>query len=364
MFSGALGLALSWTRIEILRFLALSSALQVTVDFGAELLSGIVPWGPDYKFSGMLGYNREAYVCIVLTFSALCLARQGRSDRWFYSVLASCGFVFLLLTRSRGGQLAFFTALVLYLLVTLGVRQRVFAVFGIATLALVLIMSGVAPTLLSVLDRGGEGSENFNGRGPLWEELMVYARRRPLTGYGYENFWTASMISDVSGDQGWQMSDAHSGYLESLLQLGWPGAALHALTLITCMGVGIRLFRRTGAYVYFLSAALCLIYLVGGLLEGLMIIKASEISFDFALLLCVTAVQPQYAAREDPASQRPVDAESFHGMRDRKGNGLPINRQPHQAGTQRCEADRNQSPSSCKLMFPGKYPNRQQLHQR
>jgi O-antigen ligase len=305
-FVSAFGLTLSWTRVEILKFLALSSALQVTVDFAAELLSGITPWRSAYQFSGMLGYNREAYVCSVLILSALCALRLKQPGRWIYQLLAIYGFIFLLLTRSRGGQLAFAAGLVLYFLVCLNLRQRFAAVLGIGTLALVVLISGIAPTLLLGLNRGGEGSENFNGRGPLWEELMTYANRHPFSGYGYENFWTIATIDNISADQGWAMSDSHSGYIESLLQLGWPGAILHTLTLLASVAVGIRLFRQTGDYAFFLAATLCLIYIVGGLLEGLMIIKASATSFDLALLLCVLAVRVQCSSESSATTRMSV----------------------------------------------------------
>ena len=303
MFLGAMGLALSWKRAEILKFMAWSSAIQITLGFVAELLYGyFTPWQSDYRFSGTLPGNREGYVCLVLTLSTLCLAHLNQRGRWFYLVLSGYGLVSLLLTRSRGGLLAFGSALVLYFLITLKIRERFLITLGIGTLALIVIISGVAPTLMSTLNRGGEGSDDFDGRGPLWEELLTYVDRRPLIGYGYENFWTIARIDDISSDQRWAITGAHSGYIESLLEIGWIGATLHMLTLLVCMGAGIRLFKRTGDYAYFLGAALCLIYLVGGLLEGILIIKASEISFYFAVSLCVMTVQTEQGPEDGAIS--------------------------------------------------------------
>lgn len=297
LFLGAFGVALSWTRLELLKFIALSAAIQVAVGFAADILFGyFTPWQSDYRFGGTLQPNSQAYVCLILMFSALCFSRASQRSRLFYLLLSACGLMGLMLTRSRSGLLALVTALILYVLIILNLRRKVFTALGIGVLALVVIISGAAPTLLSVLNRGGEGSEDFSGRGPLWSDLMTYASRHPVLGYGYENFWTISRIDDISSDQGWPLSGAHSGYIESLLQVGWIGAALHTLALLVCMGTGITLFKRTGNYVYFLSAALCLIYLVGGLLEGILIIKASEISYYSALLLCVMAVRTEQSA--------------------------------------------------------------------
>ena len=91
--------------------------------------------------------------------------------------------------------------------------------------------------------------------------------QRPLTGFGYEDFWTIARIDDISGDQGWPLSGAHSGYIESLLELGWIGATLHTLTLLVCLAGGIWHFKRRGDYVFLLGAVVCLAYLVGALFE-------------------------------------------------------------------------------------------------
>lgn len=307
IFIGAFGVVVSWTRAEVLKFMALSAFIQITLGFGAELSYGyFTPWQSTYRFSGTLPGNRQGYVCLVLILSTLCLIRMKERGRWFYQFLSVYGFVTLLLTRSRGDLLALASALVLYLLLTLKRQQRVLAAIGIGSLALMILISGFGPPLVSFLNRGGEGSEDFDGRAPLWDNLMTYAARRPFLGYGYENFWTIDRIDDISKDQGWAISGAHSAYIESLLEIGWIGASLHALVLLVCMGAAIRLFKRTGDYAYCLSAAFCLIYLVGGLLEGILITKASEISYYFAVLLCLMALQKEQRLRrtQHPGQRR------------------------------------------------------------
>jgi O-antigen ligase len=192
--------------------------------------------------------------------------------------------------------------------VTLTLRQQILVAIGIGVLALIVVMSGTAPTLLTGLNRGGEGSDNINGRGPLWDELFTYIDKRPVLGYGYAGFWTIRRIDDLSSDQGWPMTGAHSGYVETLLAFGWTGAILHTLTLLICMAAGIRLFRRTGDYTSFLVAAFCLTYLIGGLTEGITIFYPCAISFYFTLLLCVLAVERE---RPNLEGTRPNAKESL-----------------------------------------------------
>ncbi len=305
IFLGAFGVVLSWTRTEIVKFIALSSAIQIAVGIAAELLYGyFTPYRADYRFGGILPGNSEGYVCLICALSSLCMTRLKTSNRRNYWIVAAFSLAFLLLTRSRGGLAAFMLAAILYLLVTLDLKHRILAALTIATVVLLLVISGVVPTLVNVLDRGGEGTENVNGRQPLWEDLMTYVQRRPLTGFGYEGFWTVERIDDVSEDQGWPIDQAHSGYVEGLLELGWIGAILHTLTLVIGMTEGVRQFRRANEYAYFLGASLCLVYLAGGLVEALFIVKASQSSYYFAMLLCVLAVEPELSRANEPLERQ------------------------------------------------------------
>ncbi len=303
LFLGAFGVALSWTKKQILDFMVYSSAIQITVGVVAELMFGyFTPWSSDYRFAGTLPWNSQGYVCLVLALSGLCRSRLEAKGLGWFPFLAAYGFVFLLLTRSRGGLVAFTIALVLYLMLTLNARQKLATFLAVGTIALMIITSGSGPAWLDFLNRGGEGSENFTGRAPLWDELMTYVHKRPLTGYGYEGFWTIDTIDDISGDQFWAIDNAHSSYVEGLLELGWIGMILHTVALLVGGVEGIKVFRRTNDYTSFLGASFCFVYLAGGVLEALFIVKPSQSSFYFAILLCVMAVQPQELIAQSSAA--------------------------------------------------------------
>jgi O-antigen ligase len=307
MFLAASGVALSWTTTQILKFMALSSALQVAVGIAAEVLYGMfTPFSGDYRFGGTLTGNSQGYLCLICTLSAMCSARLKQPDRRLYQVIAAFGFIFLLLTRSRGGLLAFGLALVFYFYVTLTPTRKAMMILSVGSVVLLLIISGTGPKLIDFLDRGGEGAGNFTGREPLWEDLMTYVHQHPLAGYGYEGFWTVQRIDDISEDQGWSMAGAHSGYVEGLLELGWIGAILHTLALLVCMVAGVKLFRRTNDYVYVLGSSLCLVYLVGGFVEAILIVKASESSFIFAVLLCLLTARREDSARLPSSGRQSV----------------------------------------------------------
>lgn len=294
MFLGGFGLALSWTSIEILKFIALSSAINLSVGVFDEVTGGyFAPLSGVYRFTGTLTPNEEGYLCMVLVVASACVARmlsKGRSASLFYRCLACYGLVFMLLTRSRGALTALAVACFLYFFVVLDIRRKVLTTLLLGTTGLVLMGTGVLPVILDTLNRGGEGSQSFTGRTPLWAELMGYVQDRPWLGYGYESFWTAATIDDIFKHQHWATNSAHSEYIESMLTIGIIGMVLHTGALLIGVIEGTRLFRSTQNLACYLAASLCAIYLVGGYLEALLFVKPSIVTFYLVLLLCVLIV--------------------------------------------------------------------------
>ena len=292
MLLGGAGLALSWKRREMLAFVALSGAMQVAVGIVAEAMYGfLTPWAGDYRFGGTLHWNQQGYLCLVTLLAAMCLV-HGREARWrgVYWSVAGFALAMLLATRSRGALIGLAVALLLWFVLVMKPVGRVAAVLLGGTLLGAMLMTGVADKVVEGLNRGGEGAENLTGRAPLWDELMTYAQRRPWVGYGYEGFWTDETIDDVTEHQHWSIDSAHSAYVEGLLTLGYVGVVLHTLALLVGAWEGVRRYRATGELWFWLGAALCLIYLVGGYLEAILIVKPSPISFFLAMLLMTLTV--------------------------------------------------------------------------
>ncbi len=286
MSVGAVGLGLSWTKEQVLRFIAVSAALQVAVGVVAESVYGyFTPWQSDYRFGGTLRWNQQGYLCMAAVLAGMCV-REAKY-RW----VVGFGLVFLLLTRSRGSLIGLGIGLAFWFVLVMKPKGRVAAVLVGGTLVAVMLMTGVGEKVVDGLNRKGEGAENLTGRAPLWDELMTYVVRRPMTGYGYEGFWTDTTIDDVSDDQHWSIDAAHSGYVESLLTLGYVGVVLHTSALVVGMVCGLVLYWRTRELVYFLGGVFCCIYLAGGYLESVLLVKPSPISFFVAMLVGLMAVK-------------------------------------------------------------------------
>ena len=90
---------------------------------------------------------------------------------------------------------------------------------------------------------------SLTGRTDIWDALMRKVADRPWTGYGYGAFWGRigeSVPADwVRKETGWLVPSAHNGWIDLLVQLGWPGAILvGGLMAVTAL---IAVLRAAGS---------------------------------------------------------------------------------------------------------------------
>jgi len=86
-------------------------------------------------------------------------------------------------------------------------------------------------------------NSTLTGRTLLWQAILSL-KINPLLGVGYESFWLGSRVEDISKITGLWPNEAHNGYLEILITLGWIGIALLALVIMTGYLNVIKKFRR------------------------------------------------------------------------------------------------------------------------
>jgi O-antigen ligase len=101
---------------------------------------------------------------------------------------------------------------------------------------------------------------NLTGRTEIWEILIPMAPN-PFIGAGYESFWLGPRLETMWNTfPGLYLNEAHNGYLETYLNLGWVGGGLIALILIHGYRRAVHAFRCDPTYgalllAYVLTAA-------------------------------------------------------------------------------------------------------------
>ena len=126
---------------------------------------------------------------------------------------------------------------------------------GVAFLALMVALLNAGGGLVEAMGR----DTTLTGRTELWERLGRMTVD-PLFGAGFESFWLGERVEKLWSVYWWQPRQAHNGYLELFLNLGWMGLALMGL-VIACgyRNVAAAFRGQTGAGTLgfaFLAAAL------------------------------------------------------------------------------------------------------------
>ncbi|WP_348521443.1 O-antigen ligase family protein [Brevundimonas sp. A19_0] len=140
---------------------------------------------------------------------------------------------------------------------------------------------------------------SLTGRTDIWESLMRRVAERPWTGYGYSAFWGKESVPAhyVRLETGWLVPSAHNGWIDLLVQVGWPGAIMVGLAmLITLIALIVRLggqgFREGG-----FSLAYLMVFAVLSASESVLL---SHANLPWALFLALTA----RALTPDPLPRR------------------------------------------------------------
>jgi O-antigen ligase len=276
---GTVGVARRLTLRELcIVALAVSSSL-VMVGVGCELMLGTFrPWSGEYRFSGTVHPNTQGAYLAVMCFSSLCLWMSDRPRRWLYGSLLAISLVLLVLTKSRTSTAGVLGTLGMMWLVMSCNRVRVYVPAIGATLAatglLVLLMSGAdADAVLAKIAFMGrqEDTESFSGRTTIWPVVTYYIDRQYWLGYGYESFWTPSIIEDVTAECQWPIREAHSAYLDMMLSLGLIGVLLYCGTVIAGMATGLVEYGRSRDVCALFWFAMGLNGLFNGLFESGMV---------------------------------------------------------------------------------------------
>ncbi len=116
------------------------------------------------------------------------------------------------------------------------VHLLVFGVLGVVISAMFLNMgSGLVETV-------GRNS-SFTGRTNIWSAVLPLAQN-PLLGAGYESFWLGGRLAKAWVRIGQPPNQAHNGYIEMYLNLGWVGLSFIAVIMFTGYRNIIAALRR------------------------------------------------------------------------------------------------------------------------
>src|SRR5581483_10577257 len=143
-----------------------------------------------------------------------------------------------------------------------GVKSVKVHLLSAAAVCSALIPIFVAPGLVESFGR----DTTFSGRTEIWKAVIGLVHN-PLLGVGYESFLMGSRLVELRKRFQTSFQEAHNGYLEVYLNLGWIGVSLFALILFNGYQKIVGTVRRQPA-IGSLSLGLLLTVAIQGLTEA------------------------------------------------------------------------------------------------
>lgn len=203
---------------------------------------GYSPWtGEAFNIGVSTGKNGLGYVCLIFGLASVwCLinelksnARYGPSGHVFAHVIMLVLVLWLLKMAHSATSLGCFligsTLIVLASFKTLS-RQSVVVGVLVVTLLFVAVYGLILNPEVGLAKVAGRDS-TLTGRTALWE-LILTVPVSPIVGAGYESFWLGERLQYI-WSQNWEHpNQAHNGYLEIFLDLGWIGIVLLATVML------------------------------------------------------------------------------------------------------------------------------------
>lgn len=121
-------------------------------------------------------------------------------------------------------------------------------VVAISSIIFIIIVAFIylqtsADTLLAAFGKGTD----LSGRNEIWPALWHMINKKPFLGYGYQGFWgsyggPADLVRQITG---WPVPNAHNGFLEVFLSLGWIGALLFFTNFVVTVFRSFQVIRLT-----------------------------------------------------------------------------------------------------------------------
>jgi O-antigen ligase len=201
-----------------------------------------------------IGGNFPAYVTrpVVVTLLALVATsilgvRRWLKRDWFWVAVLVLP---LLALKSRGPIVWGMLALgIFYIFYKTSIRDRVLQaglllVIGVGTYIYYSenVLQTIFGPLVPYLSRGNvQATENLTGRIPLWQALVEQVWQHPWLGEGFAAFWSPLNIAQLGS---WDLTSAHNGYLEELLNTGVVGLTLLLAFCLGTLTVALRRARR------------------------------------------------------------------------------------------------------------------------
>jgi exopolysaccharide production protein ExoQ len=234
---------------ELIKLLQLTNRLAVGLSLLFVIAAPSYGRGYNNEWRGIFAHKNDLGTFIIfLAIAEVVGSKRLPMERLLRRVFLLLDVLLCVMSQSRTAWLLAAAGLGVYFIVLLIMRFRSFErpllVCG-AFCSSAFLIGSVLMYRVELARMIGK-DPTFSGRTKIWHAVLQAIAVHPMTGYGYGAFWR-----DFHGPSvfimeqiGFTVAQSHQGYLEILLQLGFPGLiATIVVTAIACRKV-LRLLHR------------------------------------------------------------------------------------------------------------------------
>jgi len=102
-----------------------------------------------------------------------------------------------------------------------------------------VVFLGASPAVLKAMGR----NPTLTDRTDVWKTVLSLVQN-PVLGTGFESFWLGPRLEKMWSRYWWHPGQAHNGYLEVYLNLGWIGLTMLGFLLVKGYNDVFRAWRR------------------------------------------------------------------------------------------------------------------------
>jgi O-antigen ligase len=227
------------------------------IKYYPNLGRGYDPWsGAQENFGLTLNKNILGVVTFVLllgpVWRVIALLRSDEMPSYrrrhllAQGALLALGIYLLMFADSETSTVCFFLGAGVLFATSLRFMRREAAAVHLLVLALALtvgfvILLGGVTGISHALGR----NSTLTGRTDIWTAVIPMAPN-PLLGAGFESFWLSPRVAQRLSEliPGLPLNEAHNGYIEVYLELGWVGVALIIWILLDGYRRSVKAFCR------------------------------------------------------------------------------------------------------------------------
>ncbi len=216
---------------------ALGASTLLSLFFSA-VMPGYIHTAPELAgmWSGIYGHKNE--LGYMMAWSAGLFMHLGLSIkryRWLMWTICGMAVCVIVFSRSTTSLMILFAMVLLLPLYRILKKTNYKLQVIMIGLALLLVVSFAMLLMTNAGAIAGASGKDLtlSGRSDLWEIVGAKIWERPLQGYGFYAFWTSPAAAQLRATYDWA-SNAHNGFLELLLELGFLGFLTFAAGFIRC----------------------------------------------------------------------------------------------------------------------------------